>query len=222
MMLLVWVIGPTGQPSTLQPGCMQKMEASMPLHRPTIARFIAGWQYFVDQDARQMHACSPPVSTTVAGSKRHRSGSAGSPDLRLARGRIRNAAARHHMGARVVHRIDRNEPVRAPILDGELHTARLADRIGGFVTLGKSGDLQLGIVLIGPEPRHRIVALRLAENRRRPRLCLIDRVLHALEPQESIVAPAGKPRTVADGVDAGSIGAGKCVDQNSVAASDAG
>jgi hypothetical protein len=49
-------------------------------------------------------------------------------------------------------------------------------------------------------------------------LCLIDGVLHAFEPYSPAVATAGKPRTVANGVNIGRRGGGTLIDQNAVVA----
>src|SRR5262245_66443961 len=126
------------------------------------------------------------------------------------------------MGAAVVAGAGRDEAAAAPVLDGEFPARRIADRLHRVIAVGETGDLQLDVELVRPEPRHRIVRLRLAEDRGGGSLGLVDRVLHALEPHPATVAAAGKTCAVADRIDAGSGGAGEFVYQDAVLAGETG
>src|SRR5205823_551293 len=83
-------------------------------------------------------------------------------------------------------------------------------------------DLQFQIILIGPEPRHRIIALRASENRSGGDFRLIDCVLNALEAKPASITSARKTRAVPDGVDIRTVGAREFVDENAVTATDSG
>src|SRR4051794_30853342 len=106
-------------------------------------------------------------------------------------------AARQHMGAGVVHRIDRDQPPARPVLDPEARSGRIALGRFALVALRQTGDLQLELILIRPEPWYRVIGLRLVQDGGRRRLGLIDGVLHALEAQLPSVAQARETRAVA-------------------------
>src|SRR5262245_11014210 len=110
---------------------------------------------------------------------------------------LRNAFAATHVGAAVVYGVDRDEPAILAVLDREAGGRDIADGFGVVIPVAESRHLQLQFILVRPEPRHRVVGLRLAQQCRGHGLGLVDGVLHALEPQLSIKSPARKTRTVA-------------------------
>ena len=113
--------------------------------------------------------------------------------------------------------IDRDQLAGLAVFDREFGVGRIADGFAGVEAVEQAGDLQLDLVLVGPEPRHRIVGLRLAHDRLRRGLGLIDGVLHAFEPDLAAIALREEPRAIADRIDV-RRGAGEVVDHDAVLA----
>src|SRR5690349_12174225 len=77
---------------------------------------------------------------------------------------LRDPSAREHVGARVVDGVARDEAAGAPIFDREALGRDVADDSDVVAAIGEPGHLELEVVLVRPEPRHRIVGLRRAED----------------------------------------------------------
>ena len=96
---------------------------------------------------------------------------------------LRDAPSPQHVGTRIVDGIDRDQAAGAAVLNGEPPAAGLAVELGLIVSLHDPGDLKLQIVLVGPEPRNGVIRRAAAEDCRSRRLCMVDGILHAFEPQ---------------------------------------
>src|SRR5436309_423460 len=133
-----------------------------------IALFVAiscsaGWanaaEYLEKNDMQKARAFSPAVIAQ------------GGKTVYMA-GQTTLAAA--HVGAAVVHGVDRDELSALAVLDREARGRDIAHGLCVVVALAQARHLQLQFVLIRPEPGHRIIGLRLAEQRGCHGLCLID------------------------------------------------
>src|SRR5262245_39379679 len=82
------------------------------------------------------------------------------------------------------------------------------------ISAAETGDLQLDVVLIRPEPGRWIVVLTAAKQGARCMLRLVDGVLHRLEPR-AFPTP-GKIRAVAHCEDIGGGGAAEAVDGDAI------
>src|SRR5690606_10020134 len=105
----------------------------------------------------------------------------------------------------------------------EAATCRIAAQDCRVVAKTEADRLQLEIVLVRPEPGHRLVGLRIAANGPRRRVCHVVGVLHAFESDNGSVRPdIAVGRAVADRINIGQAGATKLVDIDAVGAGRAG
>src|SRR6516165_10660190 len=154
-----------------------------------------------------------------------RAGGRSSRRPRASRGRcafLGDAPARHHMSAGIVEGVDGDQLSATAIFHGKSRRGAVADHCGAVVAVGEARHLQLDLVLVRPEPWHRIIRLRPPQDARGGGLGLIDGVLHALQAQLPPEAPARETGAVADRVDVRLRGACERVDQNAVAAGEPG
>ncbi len=114
--------------------------------------------------------------------------------------------------------IDADQSAVAEIQDREPAGRDVAERDRIVVMLRQADDLQLHLVLVGPEPRHRRVGLGVAHDRVGDGLALVDGVLHGFEPHQPLRHRMRKRRAVADGVDVGIGGAQMRVDHDAAVA----
>src|SRR5690349_10866891 len=70
-----------------------------------------------------------------------------------------------HIGAAVIHGVDRDQLSVLAVFDREARRSDVADRRRVIIALAQARHLQLELILVRPEPRHGIIELRLAENR---------------------------------------------------------
>src|SRR5262245_46864220 len=118
------------------------------------------------------------------------------------------------IGEGVVHGIDGKQFVAAAVPDRLAVLALARPQEGVGVAAIKTGDLQLDIVLVRPEPGRGVVVFGNSEHGTCRMLALIDGVLHGFEPRA--LAAVWKVRTVAHGKDIGRRGAGLAVDSDAV------
>src|SRR6516162_4857523 len=144
---------------------------------------------------------------------------------RASRGRCAffgDAPARHHVSARIVEGVDGDQLSATAIFHGKSRRGAVADNFGVVVAVGEARHLQLDLVLVRPEPGHRIIRLRCPQDAGGGGLSLIDGVLHALQAQLPPEAPARETGAVPDRVDVWRRGACERVDQNADAAGEPG
>ena len=99
---------------------------------------------------------------------------------------------------------------------GERARRRVAAQDQLVVRVADARDLQLQVVLVGPEPGHVGVGLRLARDRPRHRLGLLHRVVHRFQAQAALEQRVRVVGHVAGGEDRRIAGAPEGVDHDAV------
>uniref|UniRef100_A0A0N4Z2Z2 LigA n=1 Tax=Parastrongyloides trichosuri TaxID=131310 RepID=A0A0N4Z2Z2_PARTI len=128
------------------------------------------------------------------------------------------ATPAHEVGGGV-DRLDRHDPVAAQVEDGEGAAGRIAAHQLAVGVERQARDLQLDVILVGPEPRHFRRRGRAADDGRGHLLGLFQGVGHALQPvHDAAVDRDGPPRHIADRVDVRVAGAGGLIDHHAVLA----
>ncbi len=86
---------------------------------------------------------------------------------------------------------------------------------------GQPGHLQFQVMLVGPEPGHRLIRRLTASQVGTGDASLLSRVLHRFE-TDALAGAAGMPHAIAGGEDVRIVRAGEAIDQDTVTAGNAG
>ena len=121
-----------------------------------------------------------------------------------------------------VDRVDGEQSSGAEIERGEAAPRRIAAQHDLVIARRQSRDLQLQVVLVGPEPRHLGVRHGRAEQRRGGNLGLMNRVRHGFEPHAALEQGVRMVRAVAGREDVRIGRARELVDDDAVAAGQPG
>src|SRR5581483_10698053 len=100
---------------------------------------------------------------------------------------------------RAVDRLDAEQPAAGIAEGGELAAFGVAAQDDAVVPGGEPGDLQAQVALLAPEPRQRLVGVRLAEQPVGDAAGVVGGVLYRLEPgRAAIGVTAGERGAIAD------------------------
>ncbi len=119
-----------------------------------------------------------------------------------------------HIGLCVVDRVDGDELAVPEVPDGMRAFAGAGAQKGFVVAEVEAGDLQLHVILIGPEPRLRVIGRVTAGDDRSGGFSLVDGILHRFESYPPILP--GLHGAIAGGKDRRVRGAGELVDEDAV------
>ena len=141
------------------------------------------------------------------------SGSSGSAQRRSGGSARRDQLFRGEEVAAAIDAVDRRQPAVPEVERREAAPGGVAAQDQLVVRVADARDLELEVVLVGPEPGHLGIGLRPARDRLGDRLGLGHGVVHRFEPQAAPEQRIGVIGQVARGEDQGIAGAAAVVDQ---------
>jgi hypothetical protein len=105
------------------------------------------------------------------------------------------------MVAGAIDRFNAEQPVCGIVVDGEFVLRQIAQHDMAVAARRQADHLQLHVADIGPEPRHRRIGVRMADDGARGKARLVGRVLHRFQPHVATGEPVPVRGGVADGED---------------------
>src|SRR5690606_36339433 len=107
----------------------------------------------------------------------------------------------YHVICRSVEGVDGKEPGSPEPVDRERVFLRVPGNDATVGVEGKAGDLELHVALIGPEPGHLVIVLRLTGEHMRDVTRLRCRILYGFQPDAPARAPVLETHAVTDRID---------------------